>query len=56
MTENTGRAPDEAHESRGEPEALEDLRVDDEAAEQVIGGETTQPDQYRGRYQLRLGG
>lgn len=39
------------------PESHEDLRVDDEAAEQVSGGDTAQTSDstYRGRYQLRLG-
>lgn len=43
--------PDEP--ARQEPEALEDLRVDDEAAEQVAGGATAET-QFRGRYQLKL--
>lgn len=40
------------------PESHEDLHVDDEAAEQVKGGDTAQTSdsQYRGRYQLKLGG
>jgi len=42
--------------TRPEPEALEDLRLDGEAAEQVTGGDTAQTDsRFRGRYQLKLG-
>jgi hypothetical protein len=48
---------DDQLQARDDREALEDLDVDDESAEQVGGGETatTTPTQYRGRYQLKLG-
>jgi hypothetical protein len=50
---DTQHTPQES--ARPEPEALEDLRLDDEAAEQVTGGEAAQTDsQFRGRYQLKL--
>jgi hypothetical protein len=55
MTDNDARQTDEAHDRPTEPE----LAVEDETAEQVVGGGTAQaptPEQYRGRYQLRLGG
>jgi hypothetical protein len=40
---------------RPESEALEDLSLDDEAAERVTGGDAAQTgSQFRGRYQLRL--
>ena len=53
MTENIPGAHNEAHEDDG----LEDLTLEDEAADDVVGGDTTQtaPPEYRGRYQLKLG-
>jgi hypothetical protein len=40
-------------ESAPEPEAVDDLGVHDDAAEQVAGGATAET-QFRGRYQLKL--
>ena len=55
MTEHNAGTPEEAHARPGEPQALEDLRLDDEAAEEVVGGDTAETaSQFRGRYQLRL--
>jgi hypothetical protein len=44
------QTPDE---SAPEPEAVDDLGVHDDAAEQVAGGATAET-QFRGRYQLKL--
>jgi hypothetical protein len=58
MTEHDAGTTNEAHEGSTEPEAPADLHLEDEAAEHVVGGDNAQtsPEQYRGRYQLRLGG
>jgi hypothetical protein len=51
---DTQHTPQES--ARPEPDALEDLRLDGEAAEPVTGGDTAQTDsRFRGRYQLELG-
>ena len=47
--DDTNAAPEVPSDAPG------DLRLDDEAAEQVVGGETAQATTaYRGRYQLKL--
>ena len=54
MTEHIAGTPDEAHADTSDADAVEDLSVDGDAEEQVIGGEAAEASQFRGRYQPKL--